>query len=92
VTRHLIEVEHDNKKRECERAQKLFMETGSHFVTNADWGCDDGVHKAWFIVDVDSREEAIALLPALFRRTAKVVALQKIDMRDIDKLKGLHAP
>jgi hypothetical protein len=90
MTRYLIEVEHENSKQECERAQRLFMETGSHFVTHADWGCGDDVHKAWFVVDVGSKEEAAGLLPALFRHRATVVALEKIDMQDIDGIKEQH--
>ena len=62
MTRFLIEVPHENKKETCDRAVRIFMETGSHFMTNAEWGCGDDVHKAWFIVDMDSKDEARARL------------------------------
>ena len=41
MTRYLIEVPHEGTKQACDQAIRVFMETGSHFVTNADWGCSD---------------------------------------------------
>jgi hypothetical protein len=58
MARFLIEVPHENSKEACNRAVRIFMETGFHFMTNADWGCSDDVHKAWFFVEVDSKEDA----------------------------------
>ena len=50
MTRYLIEVPHENNKDACKQAVQAFMETGSHFMTNADWGCGDDEHKAWFVL------------------------------------------
>ncbi len=66
MTRYLVEVPHENTKEACDRAIRLFQETGSHFLTHADWGCSDHVHKAWFVADVDTREEAVGILPRSF--------------------------
>lgn len=90
MTRYLIEVPHENKKEACDRAVRVFMETGSHFMTNADWGCSDDVHKAWFVVDVESREEAVQILPSLFRQTAKIIALQRFRVEDIGLTRKQH--
>lgn len=90
MTRYLIEVPHENRKDACDRAVQVFLETGSHFMTNADWGCNDDVHKAWFIVDVDSKEEAKSIVPPLFRGDALVVELQKFSMEDLEHIKALH--
>src|SRR5215470_16584439 len=67
MAKFLIEVPHEAETIACARAAKVLLETGSHFLTHADFGCCDGVHKAWIIVDVDSKEEARSLLR---RRTA----------------------
>jgi hypothetical protein len=91
MTRYLIEVPHENRKDACNRAVEVFLETGSHFMTNADWGCNDDVHKAWVIVDVGSKEEARSIVPPLFRNDALVVELQKFSIEDLDHIKGLHA-
>ena len=54
----------------------VFLKSGSHFLTKADWGCHDGVHKAWMVVDVDQqgRGRAASCLPAL-RAQATIVQL-----------------
>jgi len=90
MTRYLIEVPHQNSKEACSRAVRTFLATGSHFMTNADWGCHDDVHKAWFIVDVESREEASAILPPLLRRDATIVALQRYGMQDFEEAMEQH--
>jgi len=90
VTRYLVEVPHEARKEACDRAVRVFMETGSHFMTNADWGCRDGVHKAWFIVDAHNREEARAILPPLFRQTATIIELQRFLPEDVDNLRRHH--
>jgi hypothetical protein len=90
MTRFLIEVSHEKKKEACERAIRVFLATGSHFLTNADWGCHDDEHKAWFIVDMESKEEAMAILPPLFRHDAKIIALRKFTMADLDETMEQH--
>jgi len=90
VTRYLIEVPHENKKEACDRAVRVFMETGSHFLTNADWGCSDDVHEAWFFVEVDSREEALLIVPPLFRQDAKVIAVQRFGPQDLERTRQQH--
>lgn len=77
MPRYLIEVSHENKKQACDQAVKVFQMTGSHFLTNADWGCSDDIHKAWIIVDLDSKEEALLIVPPSFRQDAKVITLHK---------------
>jgi hypothetical protein len=90
MPRYLIESPHDESKKACELAVSTFLETGSHFMTNADWGCGDGVHKAWIIVELESREEAMQLLPPAYRNGAVVVELQKFSLDDIDATLGVH--
>ena len=43
----LIEVPHPEETLACAKIVKVFLSTGSHFLTHADWGCMDGVHSAW---------------------------------------------
>ena len=77
MARYLVEVPHQDRKEACELAVRAFLETGSHFVTGADWGCSDGEHKAWMIVNVGSKDEALSILPPLFRHDAKVTSLEQ---------------
>lgn len=90
MPRYLIEVPHDNSKDACKQAVQIFYETGSHFMTNADWGCMDDVHKAWFIVELDDKAQARAILPSLYRHTAKIVRLEKLEPRAFEEAANLH--
>jgi hypothetical protein len=90
MSRFLIEVPHEEDKISCIRAVEVFLKTGSHFLTNADWGCFDGEHKAWIIVEVSSKEEARGILPPAYRSHAKIVCLNKFSMKEIDEIRNQH--
>ncbi len=90
MARFLIEVPHEEDVVACSHAVKIFLESGSHFLTHADWGCKDGVHKAWIIAEVDSKDQARAILPSAYRVNAKIVQLNKFTMEEIDELLRHH--
>ncbi len=92
MPRYLIEVPHESTKVACARAVEVFLKTGSHFFTHADWGCKDGEHKAWLVVEVDSRDAARAIVPPVFRSQAKVVQLNTFTMEEIDDILRQHKP
>jgi hypothetical protein len=82
MSRFLIEVPHEGTTAACTKAIEVFLRTGSHFLTHADWGCKDGDHKAYLTVDVETRDEARAIVPAQYRAGARVVQLNKFTMDD----------
>ena len=86
MARFLVEVPHDSERVACARIVELFLKSGSHFLTHADWGCRDGVHKAWFIAEVGSKEEARTILPPVLRPQAKIVGLNYYNMKEIDEI------
>ena len=88
--RFLVEVPHSPDTLACARVIQVFLNTGSHFLTHADWGCLDGVHSAWFIADADSKEEARDIVPPPYRADAKVVKLTKFTMEQVDTILGSH--
>jgi hypothetical protein len=90
VSRFLIEISHDPEELACARVVKVFLASGSHLLTNADWGCKDGVHSAWLIVEVDTKELARLTIPVPFRADAKIVALNKYSLEEIDKILSRH--
>ncbi|HLB51599.1 hypothetical protein A3F07_01715 [candidate division WWE3 bacterium RIFCSPHIGHO2_12_FULL_38_15] len=90
MNKYLIEVSHEGNKLSCERAIKSFLDTGSHFMTNADWGCSDGEHKAWIVVDLETKDEALLVVPPEYRKNAKIVKLVKFSLDDVDKKLLLH--
>lgn len=86
MARFLIEVPHDAEHVACARVVEIFLKTGSHFLSNADWGCRDGDHNAWLTVEVDSRDEARSILPPAFRAQARIVQLNKFTIAEIDEI------
>jgi len=87
MLRLLIEIAHENKQEACDRAVEIFKSTGSHFLTNADWGCADGVHKAWITTDLESKEEALSIVPIWFRPKTKIITLNKFALKGSKSLK-----
>jgi hypothetical protein len=88
--RFLIEVPHEATPLACARAVEALLKTGSHFLTRADWGCRDGEHKAWIIVEVQNKNEARAIVPTAFRSQAKVVQLNGFTMEEIEDILREH--
>jgi hypothetical protein len=83
MKKFLIEVPHGNSRQECEKAIRIFLETGSHFLGKADWGCRDGEHKAWIIAQVPGKKDARNIVPPLYRPTAKIVEVNHFTEEDI---------
>ena len=90
MAKFLIEVPHGGTMAECTRAIDVFLRSGSHFLTHADWGCKDGEHKAWIVLEVDSKEEARNVVPSIFQAEAKVVQLNTFTKQDFDDLMQSH--
>lgn len=90
MPRFLIEVPHSADTLACARVVQVFLATGSHFLTHADWGCMDGTHSAWIIVDVESKDAARSILPPAFRAQARIVGLNQFSMEQIDIIIAQH--
>ena len=90
MPRFLIEVPHEAEPVACARAAKMLLELGSHFVTNADFGCNDGVHSAWIVVEGENKAEVRNILPPPFRAAARIVGLNKFSLRHLDELLQSH--
>lgn len=86
MPRYLIELPHDDEREACIRALRSIDRYGSHLLTNLDWGCEDGTHCGWFVVELDSRDEAMHLVPPEFRHTARIVQLNKFTKERIGSL------
>ena len=90
MARYFIEVPHEAERGACARAVKVFLSTGSHFLSNADWGCLDGEHKAWIIADLETRDQAVSIVPPALRANARVVKLNKFTMEQVDEILAQH--
>ena len=92
MPRFLIEVPHEAEVVACARVVEIFLRTGSHFLTHADWGCMDGHHTAWITIEVDSKDEARNILPPAFRSQAKIVQLNTFTVGQVEELLRHHQP
>jgi hypothetical protein len=91
MEKFLVEVNHGPDKIECLRAIQIFLSSGSHFLTHADWGCSDGEHKAWFILEVDKKEDALRIVPPFYRKDTKITTLTKFKLDEVENLLKQHS-
>ena len=88
MPKFIVEVPHSGDQLACARLVQMFLQTGSHFLMNADWGCVDGIHKAWILLEADNREEARSVLPPAIRSEAAVIQLNKFSMEQVEGILG----
>jgi len=87
MPRYLIEFSHSSEYEGCVRALDAIMGHGSHLITNAEWGCEDGIHTGWLIAELDSREEALQIVPPQYRADTRVIQLRRWSRDEIEDMK-----
>lgn len=90
MEKYLIEVPHEATKSACVNAVRIFLQTGSHFLANADWGCLDGEHKAWLLVEVENKNQAIRIVPPAYRSDAKIIKLHTFTREEMEHIEEVH--
>jgi hypothetical protein len=90
MPKFLIEVPHEEELLACAQVVESFLNYGSHFATKADWGCTDGVHKAWITIETETKEDARNILPPAYRSQATIIKLNKFTMEEIDGILQQH--
>ena len=91
MPKYLIEVPPPPDKLGCAKAIKVFLESSSHYLTNCEWGCEDGEHYGWMIVDLPTKEEACMVVPPAYRNEARVVQLSRFSMEFIEQTIEQHS-
>jgi len=94
MRKYLIEVQHGGDKKACLRSLKAFLRPRKHLVMSVEWGCFDEENKAWLIVKTNSPEDALQIVPAIYRNYTRIARLQKFSMEGIvglDALSGQQA-
>ena len=86
MPRFLIEIPHEDEHDACVRALHALEVYGSHFITQADFGCRNGVHAGWLIADLENREDAQRIVPPEFRGDARIVELNRFTREEIKAL------
>ena len=77
---------HGTEKIECLNSVKIFLSSGSHFHTHANWGCNDGEYKAWVTMEANTKNEALLVVPLAYRKDAKISQLNGFNLADIEEL------
>jgi hypothetical protein len=78
MDRYLIESPHDAA--DCHNIVEQVSAAG--YLHHFDWGCADGVHCGWAIVETDSLAHATQIVPWSVRSKARIVKLVKFDSDD----------
>jgi hypothetical protein len=83
MDRFLVVSPHTAK--DCSEALKQLLYTG--YITHFDWGCMDGEHTGWAIIEAENAKEATMVVPPVQRIHAKAIKLNKFSPADI---KSMH--
>ncbi len=67
---------------ECQAIVNQVVAAG--FSTRVDFGCVDNDHTGWIVVEADSKEEALMIIPALMRPKARAVKVVHFSPTDVD--------
>ncbi len=66
---------------DCKMAVKHFREHHAGFIAHFEWGCYDNDHTAYLITEANNHEEAMLLVPPLFRPKARAIQLTTFNPR-----------
>ena len=83
MDRYLIETPHSAE--DCHKLVEQIAAMG--YLHHFEWGCTDGVHCGWAIVETDSLAHAAQMVPWTVRNKARIVRLVKFGIAD-----DLHNP
>lgn len=82
MDRYLVISPHTDK--DCSEALKQLLYVG--YITHFDWGCKDGEHTGWAIIEASSANEAKMVVPPTQRSTTRVIRLTKFSPSDIQQM------
>ena len=71
---------------DCSKALKEIHAIG--YITHFDWGCMDGDHTGWLVLEAENAKQALMVVPTAQRHTAKVIKLAKFSPQDVE---AMHA-
>lgn len=83
MSKYLIEVQHGGNRASCIRYLQAYLRPRTHLVKSVEWGCFDGEHKAWLIIKAENQEDALGVVPALYRKNARVTRMNRFALEGI---------
>jgi hypothetical protein len=58
------------------------------YLHHFDWGCAVGEHRGWAVIEAESEQQALLVVPAIARDTARAIRLIKYSP---EMVKDLHS-
>ncbi len=83
MPRYMIEDSHDPQPDRCARVLNSLLQAGAHVLRNFEFGCENGVHTAWMIVEAENDHYARLMVPPVIRNSAQLVQLNKFTPEQI---------
>ncbi len=77
-------VESPHNEEECRAAIEMVQAAG--YLRHFKWGCPDGEHCGWAIIEADNADEALLSVPSLIRRKARVVQIVDFNSKEVDMM------
>ena len=71
---------------DCIKALQETLAIG--YLTHFEWGCKDGVHTGWAMLEAESKAQAMLSVPTFLRNEAKVILLTQFDP---EKVRRMHS-
>ena len=81
--KRFLVISHHNAA-DCVMALKQVQAIG--YLTHFDWGCKDGVHTGWAILEAETKDEAMLSVPTFLRNQAQVVRLAKFRAEQVEQM------
>jgi hypothetical protein len=75
MDRYLIETPHTAQ--DCHMLVDQIYAMG--YLHHFDWGCQDGVHSGWAIIEAENEAQARLAVPPIVRKKARVIKLVKFE-------------
>ena len=82
--RFLIETPH--REQDCLNVVQLVNAQG--YLTHFDWGCMNGVHTGWAVIEAENEAEARLAVPPLVRNQARIISVTKFDAAMLAQMHG----
>ncbi|HEX9655602.1 MAG TPA: hypothetical protein VGB89_01655 [Bacteroidota bacterium] len=82
MDRYLVVSPHTDE--DCKNALKQVLAAG--YLTHFEWGCMDGDHTGWVILEAENAKEALMVVPTGQRASAKAIKLAKFSQADVEKM------
>ncbi len=84
MDRYLIQAPHTNI--DCLNTLKIAIAEG--FLNNFELGCEDNEHCAFAIIEAESKDQALLVVPPHIRGKAKAIKLRKCDTATVRAMHG----